>query len=186
MVKGKVIFNCNKFILDVTAGYRVMWKNKNHPCAIYLDQKPECNPDVVTSYTDLSMIPSLSMKLVVFDPPHMIYYTDKSRSFLEEKYGILEPDWEERITKAIHEMWRVLDIFGVLVFKWNNNHIREEKLLKLFPIEPLFGQVVGGSKGLRNYKLCEKCYVCEHPCPKGNNARSQTFYYVFMKIPNGE
>lgn len=47
----------DKFILDATAGFRMMWFNKHHPNAIYLDQRPECEPDIVGDFRDLKQFP---------------------------------------------------------------------------------------------------------------------------------
>lgn len=61
-----------KFILDATAGYRMMHFNKKHPNVLYLDQRPECEPDVVGDFTDLSQFPNNTFQLVIFDPPHFV------------------------------------------------------------------------------------------------------------------
>jgi hypothetical protein len=60
----------DKFILDATAGFRMMWLNKKHPNTIYLDQRPECEPDIVGDFRDLKQFPDESFRLIVFDPQH--------------------------------------------------------------------------------------------------------------------
>lgn len=40
----------DKFILDATAGFRQMWFNKQHPNTVYLDQRPECEPDQIKTF----------------------------------------------------------------------------------------------------------------------------------------
>jgi hypothetical protein len=34
-------------IVDLTAGNRAIWFNKNHPNAVFIDKRREVNPDIV-------------------------------------------------------------------------------------------------------------------------------------------
>ena len=61
-----------KFILDATAGFRMMWFNKHHPNVTYLDQKPECEPDIIGDFRNLKDFADNSQRLIVFDPPPFV------------------------------------------------------------------------------------------------------------------
>ena len=161
----------DKFILDACCGGRMMWFNKNHPNCLYIDKR-ECPaghithkskhnvaPDKVMDFRDLKF-PDKTFKLVVFDPPHRTDFTPTS--IMAKQYGILDKEnWEDDIKKGFNECWRVLEDYGVLIFKWNEKQIKLKKVLELFlPVRPLFGNVRSGA-GYRS-----------------------TYWMTFMKIPN--
>jgi len=156
----------DKFILDACCGGKMFWFNKNHPNTIYMDIRKEgkghssfrphheINPDVVA---DFKKIPfrDKKFKLVVFDPPQM--FLGKNAEFTK-RYGRLKKDnWKEEIKKGFDECWRVLDDYGVLIFKWNEFDIKKSEVLKVIGKEPLFGHVTNRSKN--------------------------THWFCFMKIP---
>jgi hypothetical protein len=170
----------DKFILDACCGSRMFWFNKQHPNCIYIDKrykeagfidnrpKREIKPDFIMDFTNLSF-PDKSFKLVVMDPPHLIYpKVDDEKEIgyrLGLTYGVLNKDtWEEDIKKGFDECWRVLDDYGVLTFKWNDNNIPIKKLLLVLGREPLYGQKVRVTK----------------------SGRSSTYWFCFMKIPTEE
>lgn len=99
-----------KIILDATCGNRMMWFNKNHPLANYLDKRPEVKPDIVGDFRDLKQFKSKSLKLVLFDPPHDIYHRKPNiNNSFQKNFGNLDPDnWEEDLKKGLSECWRVL------------------------------------------------------------------------------
>lgn len=155
-----------KFILDACCGGRMMWFNKNHPNAVYVDirregkgvckERPlfEVNPDLIMDFRDLKF-PDKSFKLVVWDPPHI--KTLWPNGIFAKKYGKLESDWKDLISKGFEECWRVLDDFGVLIFKWSEYEFKVKDVLKLFKVKPLFGHSTG--------------------------TKSKTKWMCFMKIP---
>lgn len=53
------------------------------------------------------------------------------------KYGRLPKDWQEKLTKAFEECFRVLRPGGTLVFKWNEEQIRLGEILKLSSEKPV-------------------------------------------------
>ena len=160
-----------KFILDATAGFRMMWFNKHHPNCIYLDQRPECEPDIVGDFRDLKQFPDENFRLVVFDPPHDVYHHNPNMSTsFNQNFGVLRPEtWQEDLKQAFKELWRVLKPYGILVFKWATFHIDEKRIQKFFPEKPLFAQIT-------------KANFSEH----SRAANHKTLWFCFMKIPEAE
>src|SRR3990167_6354821 len=102
--------------------------------------------------------PDKSFKLVVYEPPHLSKFGETS--YFRNKFGCLDPGhWENDLEIGFSECWRVLDDFGVLVFKWSNSEIPFKQVLRLIPHEPLFYNTT-------NWK-----------------ATSVTKWFCFMKIP---
>lgn len=167
----------DKFILDACCGARMFWFNKHHPNCVYIDnrkrdkgfvdnrEKREIQPDIVMDNRRL-VFPDKSFKLVIMDPPHLIYPKvddDKDAGYrLGLTYGVLNKEtWQEDLKKGFDECWRVLEDYGVLIFKWNDNNISLKKLLNVLQKEPLLGQKTRVTK----------------------SGRSSTFWFCFMKIP---
>ena len=67
------------------------------------------------------------------------------------KYGRLTADYRNDIAQGLSECWRVLQPFGILVFKWNEEQIKVAPILKRFGREPLFGHITGRSGKTRWY-----------------------------------
>lgn len=151
----------DKPILDVCCGSRMFWFNKKNNKVVYMDnrkledtlcdgRKLEVNPDVIADFRDIPY-PDQSFKLVVFDPPHLVKAGENS--WLAKKYGKLSDTWKEDINQGFNECMRVLDDYGVLIFKWNEDQVKLKDVLKVIDQEPLFG-----------------------------NKRSKTHWLVFMKM----
>ena len=70
------------------------------------------------------------------------------------KYGVLESTWQDDLRRGFEECMRVLKDYGVLIFKWSEDQISTADVLKLLPVQPLFG-----------------------------NRRGKTIWMVFMKFP---
>ena len=152
------------FILDPCCGPRYMWVNKHHPNVIYGDirQEPkgfcehdktvEINPDIVLDFTNLPY-PDRMYKLVTFDPPHYIGNTDYC--VMTNKFGILKTDsWKQTLKKGFDECWRVLEEFGVLIFKWNDWRRPYSEILKVLGKEPLFHHRMTGKGKTVSYWAC--------------------------------
>ena len=128
----------------------MFWFDKQNPLAMFTDIRDEehqlcdgrrlsVHPDRVEDCTHMSF-PDKSFKLVIFDPPHLKRVGDTS--WMKKKYGRLPQDWREFINKSIHECMRVLDDYGVLIFKWNEDQIRVSAILEcITDYKPLFGHV---------------------------------------------
>lgn len=141
----------DKLILDATCGSKMMWFDKENPLALFADQRKEShilcdgraleiNPDVQINFTDMPF-PDKSFKLVVFDPPHLKQLGEKS--WMAKKYGKLLPTWEDDIKQGFDECMRVLDDYGVLIFKWNEIQITLNQVLEVIQKKPLFGHTSG-------------------------------------------
>lgn len=162
-----------KFILDATAGFRMMWFNKKHPNCIYLDIRPECEPDIVGDFRDLKQFPDETFRLIVFDPPHLIGHgkTPSDEEYIR-KFGYLEPQrWHKDIYLGFKELWRVLKPYGILLLKWSNAQIMSDKILQLCDEKPLFYQITASRANIGKH----------HPNEKGVKIR--TLWFCFMKIP---
>ena len=135
-------------ILDATAGGRMLWQDKSHPRALYVDRRQEppgtipirpnwsVQPDVVASFTALPFADG-SFKMVIFDPPHIVRLTP-SKGYMRTKYGELGADWKETLRAGFTECWRVLAVHGTLVFKWAGADVPAAEVLRLLPVDPLF------------------------------------------------
>ena len=139
----------DKLILDACCGSRMFWWNKRHPAEVYNDIRElkttlcdgrtlEVSPDTFYDFRDLPY-PSDSFKMVVFDPPHLI--KAGANSWLATKYGLLSEDWEKQLKEGFDECMRVLDQYGTLIFKWNDDQIKLSEVLQVFGQKPLFGDI---------------------------------------------
>lgn len=170
----------NKFILDACCGGRCFWFNKNDPNTIYQDirkevkgfipERPnfEVNPDVLGDFRSMKHFKDKSFKLVVFDPPHM-KGKKAGKGWMAKKYGSLDRhNWKEDLKKGFDECWRVLDDFGVLIFKWAETSIKTKEVLKCFKQKPLFGHPTARSGATK--------WLCFMKIPKTPPANPTKFY----------
>ena len=134
-------------VLEACCGSKMFWFDKENPNVLFTDirdeshilcdgRKLEIHPDQIEDFTKMSF-KDKSFKLVVFDPPHL-YSLGKS-SWMAKKYGVLSENWKPLILKGFNECWRVLQDDGVLIFKWSDVDIKVSDILKLLPVQPLFG-----------------------------------------------
>lgn len=149
-----------KIILDACCGGRMFWFDKQNPDVLFADIRTEsfilCDgrvldikPDVEIDFTNMPY-PDNSFKLVVFDPPHMNKLG--KNTWMAQKYGTLLPTWEQDIKAGFDECMRVLEDYGVLIFKWNEAQVTLNKVLDVIKSKPLFGHVTG--KHGRTIWLC--------------------------------
>ena len=158
----------DKFILDACCGGRMFWFNKKNPAALFIDNRKLPNgslkdrhnfcvdPDIIMDFRKLEF-PDKSFKLIVFDPPHL--RSIGKNSWMAKKYGVLEDLNDLKL--GFNECWRVLEDYGVLIFKWSTETEKRstsvKDIIKLFEKEPLFGHTSG--------------------------SKSHTHWLCFMKIP---
>ena len=149
-----------KPILDACCGSRMFWFDKQNPDVVFMDnrelddvlcdgRKLIIKPDVLADFRAIPY-PDNTFKLVVFDPPHLLNVG--RTSWMAKKYGMLQDTWKKDIKKGFDECMRVLDEYGVLVFKWNEEQITIKEIMQTIGEKPLFG-----------------------------NRRSKTHWMVFMK-----
>jgi hypothetical protein len=136
-----------KCILDVCCGSKMFWFDKENKNAVFMDMRELSttlcdgrpliiNPDIIGDFTNIPFLDK-SFKVVVFDPPHLI--KAGQNSWLAKKYGVLSENWKSDLTKGFDECMRVLDDYGVLVFKWNEEQIKTKDVLKLTQYKPVLG-----------------------------------------------
>jgi tRNA G10 N-methylase Trm11 len=94
----------------------------------------------VADFTNLPFADK-QFKLVVFDPPHLKRAGETS--WIKLKYGKLEDDWPQMLHDGFWECMRVLDDYGVLIFKWSEIQIPLREVLDAIKAEPLFGHRSG-------------------------------------------
>lgn len=139
-------------VLDVTCGGRMMWFDKQHPLALYLDSREiidaelcdgrrfSVRPDIVADFTALPF-PDASFCLVVFDPPHLVRAGESS--YMAIKYGTLNQGWQTTLRAGVQECMRVLKPGGTLIFKWSECQIPVSSVLEAIGQTPLFGHRSG-------------------------------------------
>lgn len=158
-------------VLDPCSGSKMMWFDRSNPDVVFGDQRSEVltlvdrshnkpdgtrvlriEPDVLMDFRALPFKDG-TFKLVAFDPPHLVRAGRKS--WLAAKYGKLSDNWREDIRQGFDECFRVLDDYGILVFKWNETQVKVSEVLALTDVQPLFGHPSGRS-GLTHWLVFMK------------------------------
>lgn len=144
-------------VLDAACGSRMFWFDRSDERAIYVDKRRErhelpdvssaggvrvleVNPDLIADFTALPFDDE-RFAMVVFDPPHLVRAGKKG--WQAKKYGKLEGDWRDMISRGFAECFRVLKPEGTLIFKWNEHEVPVSQILALTPERPLVGQRCG-------------------------------------------
>lgn len=151
-----------KPILDACCGSRMFWFDKDNPFVEFMDiRDEECtlsdgqlcivHPNTIGDFTAMPF-PDESFKMVVFDPPHLVWAGKAAN--LYKRFGILNKDWKTELSMGFSECFRVLEPYGVLIFKWAETQLKLKSVLALTDKKPLFG-----------------------------HRRGQTFWVAFMKFP---
>ncbi len=129
-------------ILDLSAGHRGIWFDKAHPCATFVDIRPEVNPDVIADTRALPAEIGDGYVLIVFDPPHK----NNSPNFgMARSYGCFNhEEIRSTIGETAKEAHRVARDDALMAFKWNDHSLKLTTVLRLLhPFwEPLFGHGV--------------------------------------------
>lgn len=149
-----------KPILDACCGSKSFWFDKNNPNVVFCDiREPQeyilsdgqclkIEPDIVCDFTSLPFADE-SFKLVVFDPPHG---RTGEGSNIRAYYGTLENGWEQMLHDGFCECMRVLEEYGVLIFKWAETDYPVSRIIEIIGTEPLFGHKSG--KQSRTHWMC--------------------------------
>lgn len=127
-------------ILDLSAGNRAIWIQKNLDFVTFLDKRPETMPDVVCDTRDIpEYLTGTGFGLVVFDPPHLKFGKNSNMS---KSYGHhTTQEILEIVAGSAKEAHRVSKEKALMAFKWNDHDISLDRALELMsPFwEPLFG-----------------------------------------------
>lgn len=129
-------------ILDLTAGNRGIWFDKNHPDAMFVDRRAEVAPTLVADSRSLPDEVGRGFDLIVFDPPHVNFGATANMS---RDYGHhTTAEIKSLIAGASIEAHRVARPDALMAFKWNDHDIPIATVLSLMTDywEPLFGHKV--------------------------------------------
>ena len=156
---GQVTVNAYKkqkhiYLSVEDTGSRMFWFDRENSDVIFADNREIkttlCDgrrllikPDIKMDFRDMPYKDN-SFKVVVFDPPHLIHAG--TGSWLAKKYGILPNDWKTYLKAGFDECMRVLEPDGVLVFKWNEDQIKLNEVLKEFGKKLLLGDQRGKTR----------------------------------------
>lgn len=142
-------------ILDLSAGNRWIWYNKNHPDALYLDCRKEVNPDIVCDTKKLPGNIGSDFNLFCWDPPHLNFGANSNMSKCYGHHTTAEI--LETIKQTSREAHRVAAKDALLALKWNDHDIRLQRVFDLMPDwEPLFGNLVSKNKRSQTYWIMMK------------------------------
>jgi hypothetical protein len=133
-------------ILDLSAGNRAMWFNREHPDATYVDIRPEVSPTVVADTRTLPSQIGGDYSLVVFDPSHENFGANAAMS---KTYG--HHTWDEirdTVKRTAAEAWRVTRDDALMAFKWNDHGQKLGPILQLVNEywEPLFANLTSSRR----------------------------------------
>lgn len=144
------------FILDPCCGSRMFYHNKESDAVMFGDirelhtklcdgRELHIQPDKLMDVTNMENIADEAFSYIIFDPPHLVKVGESS--WLAQKYGQLPMLWEEWMTKAFSECFRVLKPGGMLLFKWSDEDIPHKDVLRCaLPYLPLVGDKQGKTR----------------------------------------
>ena len=137
-------------ILDLSAGKRAVWFNKQHPLAVYLDKRRSVYPTIVCDTRSLPESVGSGYQLLVFDPPHM---NCGPNSNMSKSYGYhTTAEILDLIHKTAVEAHRVSGSNALMALKWNTHDIKLQRVFDLMPQwEPLFGHLTKDGPGSQTY-----------------------------------
>lgn len=129
-------------IIDLSAGNRAVWFNRQHPDAVYVDIRPEVAPDIIADTRALPAEVGDGYDLVVFDPPHK---NNGANFGMARSYGRFSHDEiRSTIRETAKEAHRITRSGALMAFKWNDHSIKLTTVLGMMAPywEPLFGHGV--------------------------------------------
>lgn len=142
-------------ILDISAGRRAVWFDKNHPDATFVDVRPEVKPTIVADARELPAEVGAGYALVVFDPPHV--NGGKSGNISRDYGHHTSEQIRDIIRRSAREAHRVTSPDALMAFKWNDHDQKLARVLALMSDwwEPLFGHVTS----IRKKHVCQTYWV---------------------------
>ena len=129
-------------ILDLSAGRRAVWFDKNHRDATYVDIRSEVEPTIVADASALPADIGADFDLIVFDPPHK---NNGASGKMTHNYGHWTAEQiRDIVTGSAREAHRVSRPDALMSFKWNDHSRRLPDVLAWIDPwwEPLFGHGV--------------------------------------------
>lgn len=126
-------------ILDLTAGNRAIWFDRENPLATFVDVRPEVKPTVVADSSALPDSIGTGFDLVVFDPPHK---QNGAQFGMSRSYGSWgSEEITQLVTGAAREAHRVTKPGALMAFKWNDHARKLATALRMLEPYwlPLFG-----------------------------------------------
>jgi len=126
-------------ILDMSAGNRAMWFDKENPLVTFLDKRDSVKPTFVCDTKNIPKQAGNNFDLVVFDPPHE---NVGANGHMSKRYGhSTRAEIIETIKGSGREAHRISRNGALLAFKWNDHAFTLGRVLELMgPYwEPLFG-----------------------------------------------
>jgi hypothetical protein len=148
-------------ILDMSAGNRAIWIEKDCELVTFLDCRPEAKADFICDTRSIPDEVGKDFDLIVFDPPHVNF--GKNAKF-SKAYGHHTTEEIRDIVKGSgREAHRVSRRDALMAFKWNDHDQRLDKVLALMNDywRPLFGH------HLKNRG--------------GSDAKSQSFWVMLLR-----
>lgn len=149
-------------ILDLSAGNRAIWFDKQNPLVTFLDKRAEVNPDIVCDTNMINVDLGRDFDLVVFDPPHE---NVGANSQMTKYYGhSTRSEIVKTISLSSKEAHRLTKKNALMAFKWNDHAYSLDKAIGLMSEHwvPLFGH------HLRNRG--------------GSSAKSQSFWVLLLRM----
>lgn len=138
-------------ILDLTAGGRAIWIEKDLDFVTFLDRREEVEPDFVCDIRSIPPEVGDGFDLIVFDPPHA--NTGKNGKMTKFYGHHTAADIRDMITNGSREAHRVSRSEALMAFKWNDHDQKLDTVLNLMKPYwmPLFGHHMrnrGGSSAV--------------------------------------
>lgn len=137
-------------ILDLSAGQRAVWYNKDHPMAIYLDKRKEVNPTFVCDTRKIPKHVGKDFDLVCWDPPHL---NCGRNSDMSKRYGYhTTAEILDTLKKTSSQVHKITKPHAVMALKWNDHSISLKRVFwLLLEWEPLFGHLTKDGPGSQTY-----------------------------------
>lgn len=126
-------------ILDLSAGGKAVWLNKDLDFVTFLDKREEMHPDFICDTRDIPEIVGDNYDLIVFDPPHV---NVGKNSNMSKYYGhSTTAEILDTVAGSAREAHRVSRHEALMAFKWNDCSINLDRVLDLMAPYwmPLFG-----------------------------------------------
>lgn len=137
-------------ILDLSAGKRAIWFNKDHPLAVYLDRRAEVNPTIVCNTNAIPKEVGSGYNLICWDPPHL---NCGPNSNMSKRYGHhLTSEIIELLKATGKEAHRISAPDALMAFKWNDHDIPLKTVFHLLPHwDPLFGHLTASGRSSQTF-----------------------------------